>query len=222
MNKSNTHAATEHLSGWNMEEESHLQNRAIKNTLWKGKVLKQADLYIQSLTNRSVCSCRYNSRTFIFFGRRQRRGCWKVWTQRLPRWVNSQGRPPTSRGFEADFVFLFPRKLQSVWSSPLPPPQKASFQKRLSQISLHPTPGERTLSKSCQPSSGRGSELRGKWWRAKEKNQKAPFSNRDYFHFNITGSEQRREKANKNLFFFFLNVNILCIRCRVLDVFTAT
>lgn len=78
MNKSNTHVATEHLSGWNMEEESHLQNRAIKNTLWEGKVLKQADLYIQSLTNRSVCSCRYNSRTFIFFGRRQKHGCWRV------------------------------------------------------------------------------------------------------------------------------------------------
>lgn len=35
--------------------------------------------------------------------------------------------------------------------------------------------------------------------------QKAPFSNRDYFHFKVTGSEQHREKAKKrkNSFFFF-------------------
>lgn len=44
----------------------------------KRKVLKQADSYIQSLTNRSVCSCRYSSRTLIFFGRRQKHGCCTV------------------------------------------------------------------------------------------------------------------------------------------------
>jgi len=33
--------------------------------------------------------------------------------------------------------------------------------------------------------------------------KKAPSSNREYFHFNITGSEQRSEQANKIFFFFF-------------------
>lgn len=44
----------------------------------------------------------------------------------------------------------------------------------------------------------------------KGKGKTAPFSNRDYFHFTVTGSEQRSEQANQHLF-FFSNVNILCI-----------
>lgn len=104
----------------------------------------------------------------------------------------------------------------------IPPPKqvsKTAFLKYLYTL-LRESIG---CSRAASHHLGGGENYRGSGEGQRKKKKKAPFSNRDYFHFNITGSEQRGEKANTNLFFFFfLNVNILCIRCRVLDVFTAT
>lgn len=100
-----THAATKHLNGWSVEEESHRQNRAVKNSM-KMEVSKQADLYIQSVTNRSIVAADIKQDIHLLWEKTEAQLL--SLAQTLPTGVNSQGRPPPSQGCE---VFVLSKQV---------------------------------------------------------------------------------------------------------------
>lgn len=150
-----THAAMKHLNGWSVEEESRRQNRAVKNSLWQWK---QADLYIQPGTNRSVAAADIKQDVHLLWEKTE------AWlpslAQRLPTMVNWQGRPPPPQGCEA--LVLFCPNQFAEHRKLIPHPQSNSFL----SIPLHAVPGSTSCPRAASQ-QGLGLWGSGEGWRRK-------------------------------------------------------
>lgn len=134
-------------------------------------------------------------------GRKHKRGCAGKSNSEASQGI-CEAAPDTQRGWS--MFCCFPRKFKSGHSSCPHPKQVCLFFKTPFSNTSYP---ERVQAVPELPATiQEGFDYR-EGQRQKKKTQ-APSSNRDFFHFKVTGSEQHREKAKKKkkekfLFFFF-------------------